>query len=582
MSNTSNFDFCVELGLDSVKQIFHLAFKDEDRFPHNIGPVDVALPGGQHVSVTTEVFDDESRPADLNFADSKHMLFSFPFRLTVNAPQSPDPNLTHLTLDASVTFPGKLDSWQENGKDVLGITFADVTPGAVAITSLTGLPAIDLTAITDAIHSKYDMLPHVFTQGPNKVNIYDGSRDASLMPPNGAVPADIQVSEHTVGGVDYLQVSVPLYVTATEFGFTYISFGHVTFNRTITRTDTTITIDMSTEPADAAVKTVVTLDNTGLGHDQVLAVLAPQIITMIDAFGTITEPAFTDAAARALLAQKIADYVVTRRYPCYSPQSPDPSIATTAPVGFLLVPDNVMAILITPRDNSVPAQPDNFLGGGQLALASGAAFVMERINKAIHEKYPHLNNGGDEINTDQGSATLHKLTAELADPGEHGQATGHIWTTGEADVHIECWPDPSVSFEGPIFIDASSSTNPDGSCALTLQPRAGDFDIDQSCCNVFIDLLIPIVGWIMLGIVESTINSVGGQLIGQVAQSETESFAPIPPVVNGIAQVDACLDGGLSISRQGFVLTGTIRIRRLTRSFGDMQGARRLPGPNGP
>ena len=580
MSNTSNCDFCVELGIDSVKEIFHLAFKDESRFPHNLPPVTLPL-SGQNVTVATEVFDDETRPADLTFADQTHIDFSFPIQLTVQAPDAPDPSLTQVVLEATVSFPGELASWQENGNDVLGVTFFGVTAANVTVPSLTGLPAIDVGTIATAIHSKYATIPHTYTQGSAKLNIYDGSSDPSLTPPNAAVPPDIAVSENVVGATTYLAVSVPLWVSASEFGFTYTSFGHVAFNRQIVQTDTTITIDMSAEPADPTLKTVVTLDNTGIGHDQVLAALTPQIIAAIAQFGTITEPAFSEAAAKTLLAQRAADYIDTRRFPCYSPQSPDPTITVTAPVGYCLVADGVLAILLSPRDSSTPAVPDNFLGGGQLALAAGADFVNERIQSAIKSKYPHLDNGGDEIDTAQGSATLTHLTANLADPGEDGQAQGHIWTAGNATVHIKCWPDPDVSFSGPVFIDTSNTVNPDGSCNLTLQPRAGHFNIGESCCDVFIDLMIPIVGWIMLAIVESTINSVGGQVINQVAGSETQNFAPIPPVVNGIAQVSACLTG-LNISRQGFVLPGTISIRRLTRSFGDMQQQRRLPNPNQP
>jgi hypothetical protein len=470
------------------------------------------------------------------------------------------------------------------GADVLGVTFADVRPADVNVISLTGVPPIDVTRIANAIHSKYDMVQHAYTQGPNKVNLYDGNRDASLVPVNAAVPPDIGVSDFTAGdGTEYLRVVLPIWVHAEQGPYTYDSFGHATFNRKIVRTDTTITIDMSAEPMDATLHTVVTLDNAGPGHDLVITVLTPQIVAALDAFGTITEPAFTDAAARSLLASQTAGYIVGLRFPCYSPQSPDPTIMVTTPVGFLLPANGVMAIMLTRRSGTAAddVAPDDFLGGDQLALASSPDFVMERINQAIHQKYPHLDNGGDEITTDQGSATLKHLTAELADPGDHGQAAGHIWTTGDADVHIKCWPDPSVSFEGPIFIDVTNPPNPDGSCGLVLQPRAGDFDIDESCCSVFIDILIPIVGWIMLGIVESTINSVGGQLIGQVAGSETQSIAPIPPVVNGIAQVDACLTT-LNISRQGFVFPGTISVRRLTRSFGDMQAGHHQPSPNGP
>lgn len=576
MSNTSNCDFCVELGIDSVKEIFHLAFKDEARFPHNIAPVTLPL-SGQNLTVVTQVFDDGSRPADLNFAGKTQLDFSFPIQLTVQAPDAPDPSLTRIVLEATVTFPGELASWQEDGNDVLGVTFFGVTPAQITVSTLTGLPSIDVSTIAASIHSKYAKIQHAYAAGSNKLNIYDGSSDPSLTPSNAAVPRDIQVSIKVLGGTTYLAVSVPLWVSATQ-GFTYTSFGHVAFNRPIVTTDTTITIDMSAEPADASLETVVTLDNVGFGHDQVLAALTPQIIVAIAQFGTITEPAFSEAAAKTLLAARAAEYIRTRRFPCYSPQSPDPTITLKSPVGYCLVGDGVLAILLSPRDSSTPALPDNFLAGGQLALATGADFVNERIQSSIKSKYPHLDNGGDEIKTSQGSATVKHLTANLADPGEDGQGQGHIWTTGNAKVHIKCWPDPDVSFSGPVFIDTNTAPNADGSCNLTLQPRAGHFNIGESCCDVFIDLMIPIVGWIMLAIVESTIHSVGGQVINEVAGSETQNFAPIPPVVNGIAQVSACLTG-LNISRQGFVLPGTIAIRRLSRSFGDLQQKRRLPNP---
>ena len=241
MSNTSNFDFCVELGIDSVKEIFHLAFKDETRFPHSVAPVTLVL-SGQTVTVATEVFDDDSRPADLSFADDKHIAFSFPFQLTVQAPDAPDPNLTQIVIEASMVIPGELDSWQENGTDVLGVSFFDVTAGDVSVSNLSGLPTIDINAITAAIHSKYTQIQHAYTEGSAQLNIYDGNSDPSLVPTNGATPPDIQVSEQTVSGTTYLQVTVPLWVSATEFGFTYTSFGHVTFNRQIVQTDTTITI----------------------------------------------------------------------------------------------------------------------------------------------------------------------------------------------------------------------------------------------------------------------------------------------------------------------------------------------------
>ena len=80
MSLTSNFDYCVELGIGPVKSIFHLAFKSEERFPHNIGPVSRDF-SGQTMSISVRVMDDETDAADLSFFDDKHITFSFPFEV---------------------------------------------------------------------------------------------------------------------------------------------------------------------------------------------------------------------------------------------------------------------------------------------------------------------------------------------------------------------------------------------------------------------------------------------------------------------------------------------------------------------
>ena len=107
MSLTANFDFCVELGIEQVKEIFHLAFKSEDRYPHNVGPLTRDFTGHQ-VTINVRVLDDDDRPADLSFQDDKHILFSFPFDLTAETPDSPDPSLSRVTLQVQVDIPAKL------------------------------------------------------------------------------------------------------------------------------------------------------------------------------------------------------------------------------------------------------------------------------------------------------------------------------------------------------------------------------------------------------------------------------------------------------------------------------------------
>ena len=117
MSNTSNFDFCAELSIGTVKQIFHLAFKNESQcFPHNIGPFSRDLGGGLTGIVTATLLDDDDRPADLSFSDDKHILFDLPVDLTIEIADAPDPALSRITLSATAQVPGHLDTWNDDSR----------------------------------------------------------------------------------------------------------------------------------------------------------------------------------------------------------------------------------------------------------------------------------------------------------------------------------------------------------------------------------------------------------------------------------------------------------------------------------
>jgi hypothetical protein len=584
MSLTSNFDLCAQLGIDSVKQIFHLAFKSEDLYPHSVGPFTRNL-SGQNVTVQVSVLDDDTDPADLSFADEKHVRFTFPFVINVAVPDSPDPSLTSVTLHAVVSVPALLTSWTESTGDVLGLDFSTVTAADVHVESLSGLPTIDVSRFAAALHSAYDTIQHVRTLGGNRLVLYDDTRDPSLTPTNAAVPADVTPDLVTSGGDQYLKVTQPIYldVDLTPYGFSghYTSFGRIIFHRKVTFSDTQVTVDMTVEPT-GALATKVELDTASVAKSYIINAFTPLIVPELSSYGIIREPAFTDAGAKGLIASEVASYLTAPpngvRFPVYSPQSSDPSITLSTPVGFLLVASGTLAILLNRRDSSVPdSAPDDFLGGGQLALAVGRALVDEKIAAAIAKQFPDLAGGHQHIDTTQADAELNTLSVTPSDPGTNGQSVGHLWTEGSATVHHDCWPDTHVSFEGPVFID-STPTEDDTGCGLTLAGRAGDFDIDESCCDVLIDLLIPIVGWIMLGIIEHMINQVGGELVGKIAGEQGDILQPIPSVVNGVAEVSACLQR-VDISSQGFVLPGEIHIRRLGRSFDDMKDGHRQPGP---
>jgi len=581
MSLTSNFDFCVEISLEAVKAIFHLALKSEERYPHNVDGLPRTV-DGHAITVDVHILDDDDRPADLRFADDTHIAFSFPFDVIVHMPDAPDPSLTSITMQVRVEVPALLTSWKEPDPggtlaDVLGLSFEAVTAGDVDVQDLQGLPAIDAERFAGAIHSRYGTIPHTYSAFGGTLLLYDGDRDATLSPTNqSGPPRDITVALVTHGGAEYLQVTAPIHVDVSAGALHYVSYGHVLLHRPISRTATSITVDMTAEPTDAALKTVVTLDNAGIGHDVVVAQLQPLVVQALSGFGVVSEPAYGPAAAHDRVQQEVAAYLRARRYPVYSPRSGDPDQPLATPKGFLLFQQGVLAILLNRRgDPASDAPPDDFLGTGQLALAVGRAKVDEIISSAIQEQFPDLPD--HPIHTADGDATLHSVHIAPADAGDHGQDAGHLWTTGSATVEIDCWPDPDVSFEGPIFVDATHEDTPDG-CVLTLEPRVGDFGFDEDCCHIFLDLIIFGVGWVMLAVTHHLINQVGGELAASIASGQGETIQAIPPVVNGIAQVSACLDG-LQIRSQGFVFPGSLTIRRLDTSFEDVRDRHQLPGP---
>ncbi|MGZ8254811.1 MAG: hypothetical protein ACXWVT_08165 [Burkholderiaceae bacterium] len=577
MSLTANFDYCVQLGLVPVKTIFHLALKNEDLFPHNVGPF-VRNFSGRELTVTARLIDDETDPADLDLADDKHILFMLPFELTVQTPDSPDPALSSVTLKATCSLPGALANWPVDGQDQLGVDFAGISAADVSVPAVTGLPALDAARFTAAIHTRYTELPtHTFTLAGNTLVLYDGNRDTTLVPPNAATPSEIQCAIENHGGKDYLKTTLPIHANVPTASFS--AYGRSIFWREIVMGDATVSVNLASVPADAALATQIDFDGTHPAEGIVVSNLKPLLESQLAGFGTVTEPWFTEPTAKTLLAQEIAAYASDRRFPIYTPQSGDPDVPLSTPVGFLLPADAVLAVLMNRRDASVDDfAPDAFLGTNHVALAVGRTALDEMIERAMNEQFPGVNtDGGSEVSTDEGTATLYTLSVTPSDPGSHDQGEGHLWSEGFAEVHIDCWPDPDVTFSGPIFLRVVL-TETDEECTMRVEPEMGEFDAGQSCCDVFIDILIPVVGIVMLIVVESMIDKVGGELAADFAGQQARNIEAIPPFVAGVAELQACLED-LRVGSQGLVFPGKLRIRREGRSFEDLADTGDLPRP---
>lgn len=578
MSNTSNFDYCVQFSLPPLKAIFHLALKNEDLFPHNLPPISQMF-GTHEATIHVRLLDDDTNPADVSIEDEKHLRFSLPIEITVEIPSAPDPALSRITLASTVTAPGKLATWPADGEGQLGIDFGDITPAKVAVPALTGLPTLTSDSLLAAIHTRYEALPdHSFTQAGNTLNIYDGTRGPPLTPPNKPDNPEITAALEVHGPDTFLKMTLPLYATITN-PIAWQSYGMATFWRKLVTANSTVSVLMDQEPGDPALATKIAFDEVGFIADQVAAQLQPLLIAELAEFSPVIEPWFGQADAEALLKQQSADYLRPRRFPFYTPRSGDPDFPLATPVGFLLPADGALAILMNRRTGTEvdDVAPDSFIGASQLALAVGRGKLDEVIAKAVEDQFPGLAGGSAEVHTDEGDATLHSLTVTPSDPGAHGVDEGHLWAEGEAEVHIDCWFDPDVSFDGPIFLRLDV-VETDTECTGTFRAEMGSFDAGESCCDVFVDLLIPVVGWIMLGVIESMIDKVGGELAEETADSQARAIQPIPPFVAGVAELQACLEACL-VSSQGLVLPGKLRIRRDGTSFEDLSATGDLPRP---
>jgi hypothetical protein len=577
MSNTSNFDYCVELGLAPLKAIFHLALKNEELFPHNIGPLARNF-GGHAATIMVKLLDDEDSPADLSLQDAHHILFALPIEIDVEVPDAPDPSLSRVTLKATVEAPGLLATWAVDGKDQLGIDFTGIAAADVNVPSVTGLPTLDVGRFQSAIHTRYESLPtHSFPLGGNTLNLYDGTRDTTLIPPNSSGNPEITVTLENHGADQYLKIDFPIHADV-QVPITFASYGTATAWRKVVQAGGTVSIDMAVEPGDTALATQVVFDSSHPAAGPVAAQLKPLLIARLADFGVVSEPWFDESAAKSMIAAETATYLTGRRYPYYTPESGDDETPLETPVGFLLPSDGVLAILMNRRDSSVAdTAPDAFLGANQVALAVSRALLDETITRAMNDEFPGVNDGGAEVSTDEGDATLKTLSVTPSDPGAHGVSEGHLWISGEAEVHIDCWPDPDVSFSGPMYLRVHLEET-DESCNMTIGPEMGDFDAGQSCCDVFVDLIIPVVGWIMLGVIESMIDRVGGELAATTADAQARNVNAIPPVVAGVAELQACLESVLT-SSQGLVFPGKLRIRREGRSFEDLAESGDLPRP---
>lgn len=176
---------------------------------------------------------------------------------------------------------------------------------------------------------------------------------------------------------------------------------------------------------------------------------------------------------QGMMKDRLVTFASNLTIPVFTPQPPtDPTNIDLTTFVPTTVNQQALALqLVQLTGGTVCDTPDVFAGATGFSLAISAAEAMILIGPITTS-----NLGGRHV--DGYDIRLNTLNIALSDPGEHGQAKGHLWATGDFDVSVDCWPDPNISFSGPIFL--TPQMTPDGNVIFSAE--AGNFTSSDACC----------------------------------------------------------------------------------------------------
>ena len=249
-------------------------------------------------------------------------------------------------------------------------------------------------------------------------------------------------------------------------------------------TDMTITVSINVEHGDGFLKLLmsnvqssdvtVTFATSSLYDVFAKAALANNIATKFRSFGDQEQDFPNNSQVQTMIADRLIAFASNLRIPAFTPQPPanstDIDLTTFVPT---TINQLVLALqLVKLSDGTVCDTPTVFAQTTGFALAISASEAMNLIGPIA------TNNLGDR-HVDGYDITLNHLNIVLADPGEHNQEKGHLWASGDFDVHVDCWPNPNITFSGPIFLTPQMAS--DGTVTFTSQ--AGNFTSSDACCS---------------------------------------------------------------------------------------------------
>lgn len=443
------------------------------------------------------------------------------------------PDLNRIEYQVNFDLPGEFRKvTPATGNPVLNLVFPNVTGSSLNLAVQGGQVPVTAALIEPRVHALYaahpelahNLQPGVATPLPSPdetwavtVDLYDDAPGA--MPFRGRIQVAVLDPTH-------IRVDFPGHLRAQNITPTLRIDSDIVVHVTIgvQQTDGQIVAAMSqVTQADVAIDFAApnfyTIGGSGL--------IRQQFATRIAALGDLVQTTPTHAQVQTAITTALVSYGTGLTIPVLRPTPPvnsgDMDLTSFVPV---TLGSQVLALQIEPQP--VPCDTlDNFAGASGFAVSVDA----EKVNSIIAPVVAAEN--GRSRNIQGHDVDIHDISVSLADPGENGVAAGHLWLTGKATIHIDCWPDSHIEFRGPLTLTPDRQT--DGT--YRFQPVAGQFSADDPCCA-----------------------SADPNQIAQLIQGDTyPPFGGLPQNFSGVGQVNIQLTS-VDISRAGFVLRGTLAV----------------------
>lgn len=535
MSLTSCYRYILELPVASLDKLFQAAMSES-------GSAGMAVTRTwENVPIGTYTATVSARPTDL---DTHPPTVSLPpadlavtphFRMRVEVHVNEVPELDQIVYTVEFDLPGRFEKTADM-PPTLQMTFPGVTAAMLNLNVSGGDIPLTPELIEPRIHALYQANPSLAHDVQNNVPWPPGP-DATVQ-----VTTDIWDDEEGSPGFRgriHVEVPDPTHVLLKLPGHFRVQGIAQTYINTDMEVDVKVAVEVDTnlgrirarldnvQQADVTV-TFVTAGNP-IYDAGAKIMLAQQIATRLRA---MTDPEVAIPTATQVhdaVADRIVALSVDLKVPVFTPPVPlagEVDFTTFVPT---TVNSQVLALQVEARnDGTLCDTPDVVTGAADFSIAVAAIEVQPKLQTITQSQLGmHDNFAGSGHDVD-----VKTLDGTLSDPGEHGQADGHVWITGSADVSVDCWPDPTIHFSGPVFLDPH--TDPDGKLFLTA--RAGNFDADKPCCgNVDPDTIK---------------NLVAGQ--------ESDRFA-IPSGFSGVGELTLTFTAA-RIFAAGLVVDGTLAV----------------------